>query len=225
MITPAESERLLGLYPALRDLPPALARELEAQAAPFEAPSGAVLFQQDGPCTAFVLLLAGEVEVSRPGANGREILLYRLQAGDTCVLTLNCLLGQGTYPARGLVRNTVSGLRVPYPLFQRLLDEAPAFRSAMFALFSRRLARLMSLVEGVAFAPVEQRLAQALVERGPELTATHQQLADEVGTAREVVSRQLRIWADAGLVATQRGALRLLKPDVLRAIAEPLGGE
>lgn len=223
MISADDAERLLGLYPALQGLPPALVNELRTMAMPFRAPPGAVLFEQDGPCTAFVFLLEGEAEVSRPGLNGREILLYRLQPGDTCVLTLNCLLGQGTYPARGVVRQEVAGLKVPYPLFQRLLEEGTAFRYAMFALFSKRLSRLMSLIEGVAFAPVEQRLAQILIERGPELTATHQQLADAVGTAREVVTRQLRAWADVGLVDTGRGSLRLLKPDILRAIAEPLG--
>lgn len=225
MITPSDHERLLALYPTLNGLPANLAEPFRAQVQPFQAPPGAILFDQDGPCTAFVLFLEGEVEVSRPSANGREIVLYRLQPGDTCVLTLNCLLGQATYPARAVARRPIVGLRVPYPLFQRLLDEAPAFRAAMFALFSRRLTRLMNLVEGVAFAPVEQRLAQALIERGPDISATHQQLADAVGTAREVVSRQLRVWAEAGLVATQRGALQLLKPDILQAIAEPLGGE
>ncbi len=223
MIATDDAERLLGLYPTLRGLSPGLANDLRAMAAPVQAPVGAILFEQDGPCTAFLFLLEGEAEVSRPGVNGREILLYRLQPGDTCVLTLNCLLGQGSYPARAVVRQAIAALRVPYPLFQRLLDEVPTFRSAMFALFSRRLSRLMSLIEGVAFAPVEQRLAQILIERGPELTATHQQLADSVGTAREVVTRQLRAWADAGLVDTGRGSLRLLKPDILRAIAEPLG--
>ncbi|MBL8092781.1 MAG: Crp/Fnr family transcriptional regulator [Anaerolineales bacterium] len=225
MITASDHERLLALYPTLSGLPANLAEPFRAQVQPFQAPPGAILFDLDGPCTAFVLFLEGEVEVSRPSANGREIVLYRLQPGDTCVLTLNCLLGQATYPARAVARRPIVGLRVPYPLFQRLLDEAPAFRAAMFALFSRRLTRLMNLVEGVAFAPVEQRLAQALIERGPDISATHQQLADAVGTAREVVSRQLRVWAEAGLVATQRGALQLLKPDILQAIAEPLGGE
>ena len=225
MITASDHERLLALYPTLSGLPANLAEPFRAQVQPFQAPPGAILFDQDGPCTAFVLFLEGEVEVSRPSANGREIVLYRLQPGDTCVLTLNCLLGQATDPARAVARRPIVGLRVPYPLFQRLLDEAPAFRAAMFALFSRRLTRLMNLVEGVAFAPVEQRLAQALIERGPDISATHQPLADAVGTAREVVSRQLRVWAEAGLVATQRGALQLLKPDILQAIAEPLGGE
>lgn len=225
MITADVFARLLGFYPALRGLAPDLAQQFMAQAQPFQAPPGAVLFDQDGPCTAFVLFLQGEVEVSRPSANGREIVLYRLEPGDTCVLTLNCLLGAGTYPARAVVRQVAGGLRLPHPLFQRLLDEAPEFRAAMFTLFSRRLTRLMNLVEGVAFAPVEQRLAQALLERGPDVAATHQQLADAVGTAREVVSRQLRVWADAGLLTTQRGSIQLLKPAILRAIAEPLGGE
>lgn len=216
--------RVLDLYPDLAGLSASLTDRVRAEARLFRAPEGAILFDLEGPCTGFVLLLEGEVDVSRPSASGRELLLYRLQPGDTCVLTLNCLLGQGSYPARAVVRRPVTGLMLPRALFGRLLDEAAPFRAATLALFSRRMNRLLALIEGVAFAPVEQRLAQVLVERGPVVTMTQQQLADAVGTAREVVSRQLGAWADAGLVETGRGALRVLRPDRVAAIAEPLGG-
>ena len=224
MLADATWRRVVTLYPDLAHVPDALTRRVRAEGQLFRAPVGAVLFDLEGPCTGFVLVLEGEVDVTRPSPNGRELLLYRLLPGDTCVLTLNCLLGQGTYPARAVVRRPVTGLMLPRPLFALLLDEVAAFRAGTLALFSRRMTRLLALIEGVAFAPVEQRLASLLVERGPVVAMTQQQLADAVGTAREVVSRQLGVWADAGLIETGRGALRVVRPDRVAAIAEPLGG-
>ncbi len=222
-LSDSDIAHLQTVYPALRDLSPALSAALRQQARPFEAPAGAVVFEQDGPCSMFILLLGGEVDVSRPSPTGREILLYRLRPGDTCVLTVNCLLRESAYPARAVVRQPIHGFWCPQPVFQQLLDASSHFRAAVLRLFAERLARLMALVEGVAFEPVEQRLARTLVEQGPRLTLTHQALADQLGTAREVISRQLKALAAAGAVRLSRGQIEVLKPDLLRAIAEPLG--
>jgi CRP/FNR family transcriptional regulator len=222
-ISDSDFAHLQTMYPALADLSPALTATVRQQARPFEAPVGAVVFEQDGPCSMFILLLGGEVDVSRPSASGREILLYRLRPGDTCVLTVNCLLRESAYPARAVVRQPIHGYLCPQPVFQQLLDASPRFRAAVLRLFSERLARLMALVEGVAFEPVEQRLARTLVEQGPRVTLTHQALADQIGTAREVVSRHLKGLAAAGAVRLSRGQIVVRRPDLLHAIAEPLG--
>lgn len=211
-------------YPTLGRASDDLAAALVAQARGFAAPSGAVLFDVDGPCTGFVLIFEGEVEVSRPSPSGRTLLLYRLTPGDTCVLTVNCLVGQGNYPARAVVRRPVRGVMLPRPLFERLLAEVPEFRTQTLELFSRRLSRLLTLMEGVAFEPVEQRLATLLLEQGPRVRATHQELAEMLGTAREVVSRQLGSWAEAGIVETGRGLVLVRDRTRLEAISEPLGG-
>lgn len=215
---------LARFYPVLANAPADLVAELVAASRPFDAQPGAVLFDLDGPCTGFVLIFSGQVEVGRPSAGGRQLLLYRLGPGDTCVLTVNCLVGLGNYPARGVVRERTRGAIVPRRLFERLLAEVPTFRAQTLELFSRRLSRLLSLMEAVAFSPVEQRLAALLAEHGPRVVSTQQELADMAGTAREVVSRQLGIWTQAGLIATSRGVVTVLLPDRLKAIAEPLGG-
>ena len=210
-------------YPVLATAPVGLAAELASASRPFTAEAGAVLFDQDGPCTGFGLIFQGEVEVGRPSPGGRQLLLYRLGPGDTCVLTVNCLVGLGNYPARGVVRERVRGAIVPRPLFERLLAEVSAFRMQTLELFSRRLSRLLSLMEGMAFSPVEQRLAALLVENGPAVVATQQELADMAGTAREVVSRQLGVWTQAGLIHTAGGVVTVRNAERLRAIVEPLG--
>ena len=223
MSDPAWLPELQHLYPVLATAPSSLLADLTAGARPFTAPVGAVLFDVDGPCTGFVLIFEGAVEVTRPSASGRALLLYRLAPGDTCVLTVNCLVGQGSYPARAVVRRPVRGLMVSRGTFEQLMADLPAFRHQMLALFSSRLSRLLALMEGMAFAPVEQRLAALLVEQGPQVRATHQELADMLGTAREVVSRQLGAWAEEGVVETGRGLVLVRDRRRLGAVAEPLG--
>lgn len=218
------AELLARYYPALAKAPAELTAELIAASRPFDAQPGAVLFDLNGPCTGFVLIFEGQVEVARPSAGGRQLLLYRLGAGDTCVLTVNCLVELGNYPARGVVRERARGAIIPRPLFERLLAEVPVFREQTLQLFSRRLSRLLSLMEGMAFSPVDQRLAGLLLEHGPTVEATQQELADMVGTAREVISRQLSTWTRTGLVSISRGVVTVRQAEQLRAIVEPLGG-
>ena len=143
----------LVAYPVLAGLPDGL-REAVRGARPFRAEAGAVLFDVADACAGFVLVLAGTVDVVRPHVDGRELLLYRLAPGDTCVLTLNCLLGDGLYPARGVVRSDVVGVQLPRSVFSRLLDESPAFRAAMLGLLASRLTRVLDLLEATAFSPV-----------------------------------------------------------------------
>ena len=221
---PTPSAAALRAYPVLAGLPEELAARLTREARPFRVPAGAVLFDVGSPCGGFVLVLEGAIEVSRPHPDGREILLYRLAPGDTCVLTLNALLADGVYAARAVATTGAAGMLLPRPLFARLLAEAPAFRDAMLVLLARRLDRVVELLEATAFAPVEQRLASALLDAGPVVRATHQHLADEVGSVREVVSRHLGAWARAGWVETHRGEVRVLDREALARLAEPLGG-
>ena len=141
----------LEAYPLIGGLPGELRRRVVKTGRPFRAEVGSVLFDLDGPCSGFTLILGGLVDVSRPNADGRELLLYHLSRGDTCVLTLGCLLGEGTYPARAVVRETVSGVQLPRTLFREMLDGSPAFRDAMLGMFSRRMTRLVGLLEATAF--------------------------------------------------------------------------
>lgn len=210
-------------YPALAGLPPTLRAEVERSAIPFAVPAGAVLFDVGSESSGFVLVLEGAVEVSRPAPNGREILLYRLAPGDACVMTLTALLGRATYEGRATTTAPTRGLIVPPPLFDRMLAEAPAFRSQVLGLLAGRLHRVVAVLEATAFEPVEQRLARELLARGPLVQATHQQLADAVGSVREVASRRLSAWAKDGLVESGRGTVRILDREALARIAEPLG--
>lgn len=211
-------------YPALAKLSPELDAALSRSASRFSVPAGTTLFDVGMRCAGFVLLVQGEVAVSRPSANGREILLYRLNPGDTCVMSLTALLGESEYAARATTRTKSSGYIVPAPLFRRLLDEVPAFRDQQFALLASRLNRVTEALEAAAFSPLEQRLAQALLDYETDtINITHQQLADAVGCVREVASRHCSAWANSGAIETGRGTIRILDRTALQRICEPLG--
>lgn len=213
----------LDAQPAFATLSPELRDAVRAAGRPFRAPAGTVLFDLEQACAGFVFVLEGSVDVTRPHPEGRELLLYRLEPGDTCVLTLNCLLGEGRYPARGVVRVELVGVQLPREVFGRLIGESASFRSAMLALLSARLTRVLDLLEATAFSPVDQRLAGELLDRGPFVRATQAELAEAVGSVREVVSRQLSGWARSGWVRTGRGVVEVLDAAALRRIVEPLG--
>lgn len=193
----------------LQELPRTLRELLALNARRITAPRGTVFFDVDQPCRFFVLITEGVLRVFRPGED-REIFLYTVERGQSCILTVSCLMGQTRYPARGVVEEDVVGYALPRPIFMELLDRSADFRHFIFELFGDRLTGLMALIEEVAFRRLDQRLAAHLLERGPVILATHRELANELGTAREVISRILKQFEQEGLVRLERGAIHVL---------------
>jgi CRP/FNR family transcriptional regulator len=222
MLPADEFERVAGLYGVFQQLPAHLRSALALDMRRVAAPAGYVLFDLDSACTMFLLPYTGSVRVIKPTSAGREILLYRLEPGDSCVLTASCLLGHAAYSARGVVDSDLVGYTISQAMFQRLLAESGLFREFIFRYFAERVADLMQLVEEVAFGGMDQRLANYLLERGPQLETTHQVVADELGTVREVVSRRLKQFEGRGLVRLERGQILLLDTEGLLRLAGPL---
>lgn len=214
-------DRLLGCYPALLDLPPQLRRGLGKLARPFSLPRDRVAFDLGSPCTAFMLLTAGSIRVAKPSGSGRELVLYRVSAGDLCVLTLSCLLQNQTFIARGIVESEVSGVMLPGPFLFELVDQSQAFRLYLFRFLARHAVDLAELVETVAFASVPQRLAALLGAKGTRIAITHQMLADELGSSREVISRTLETFEEQGLLVLERGQITILDRSALLKFTTP----
>ena len=205
-----DRENLLNLYPALAGLPDERLGALLRPAA-LELSAGTQVFAEHQPCQGFPLLLAGSIKVVKQSASGRELMLYRVAPGGSCIITSSCLLGRSDYNARGIAETPLRLLLVPAPAFAELmLDHAP-FRDFVFHLFAERIAELMQLVEEVAFTRLDQRLARLIVAQDRAvLNVTHQQLADELGSVREIVSRLLKGFAEQGLVALGREQLTVI---------------
>lgn len=213
-----DAARLFDLYPALGGVPAADRARLLAEAVPVGLAAGDRVFAEGDACRGFPLVLDGSVRVAKVAANGRELVLYRVRPGEGCILTSSCLLGETSYTAQGIAESGVELVLVPRPLFARLLAHEP-FRAFVFRLFSERLAELTELVEAVAFRRLDARLAARLLGHGARLQITHQELADELGTVREIVSRVLKSFAEQGLVALGRERIEILDAAGLRRLA------
>lgn len=213
--------RLLQLFPVIGQLPDAAVDEIVRTAAPRQVTAGAILFEAASPCTGFPMLIEGSVRVVKSAPSGREVQLYRVTPGDSCLLSSSCLLGGAPYAATGIAETAVTLLALPPALFHRLLAEHKPFRDYVFGLFSERLADLMALVEAVTFHKLDQRLAALLLGKGELVRTTHQGLADELGSVREMVSRLLSNFQDRGWVELGREQIRITDPAALRRLAQP----
>ncbi|MBS3916722.1 MAG: Crp/Fnr family transcriptional regulator [Sulfuritalea sp.] len=206
-------------YPVLTELPQKLRSRIADAAQTVTVPSGATLFDERQACQGFPFVLNGAIRVSKVSASGRELPLYRVTPGETCIITSSCLLGNVPYNARGTTESETIMVLLPQDLFVELLEQAP-FRNFIFGLFSERMADLMRLVEEVAFRKLDQRLAALLLGKGRIVHATHQQLADELGSVREMVSRLLKGFLEQGLVVLGREQIEIRDAAGLRRIAE-----
>lgn len=214
---PGELEQLAQLYPGLAavDLP-AAARA--AGLTPVDVPAGAALFEANAPCAGFPLVLHGEVRVARASEGGRQLELYRVVPGELCLVSSAALFGHHPLSASGTTVRPTRLLLIPPHLFERWLEN-PAFRQFVLTLFAERLADLTGLIDAVAFRRLDQRLAAALLGHGSERAITHQALADELGTVREIVTRLLRRFEREGWVELGREHIRVLDGAALRAVS------
>ena len=216
---PTLGERLLGQYPALRAVPAQEFGRMLAEGTLRQVEAGTVMFDEAQPCNGFPFVLEGAIGVSKFSENGREIQLYSVAAGESCILSSSCLLGSVDHSAHGVALSATTVFILPRPTFERLLRTSDAFRHYVFGLFAARISDLMQTVEEVAFKRLDQRLAALLLRRGPTVRATHQQLADELGSVREIVSRIARNFASQGLIRTGREQITILNADGLRRVA------
>lgn len=208
MTSPVAREKVLHLYPVLAGLPAEqLAALLQPQAV-MQLPAGAQIFAEHQPCQGFPLLIEGSIKVIKLASSGRELMLYRVTPGGSCIISSSCLLGHSAYNARGIAETPLTLLALPVSAFSALMQKDPPFRDFVFHLFAERIGELMQLVEEVAFSRLDQRLARLILARNTStLSVTHQQLADELGSVREIVSRLLKGFAAQGLVLLGREQL------------------
>lgn len=220
MLTPDAIQRLLTAYPAFRGLPSALHEQLAEQTTLVSLGQGTVIFDENQACHGFPLLLSGSVRVIKAAPSGRELLLYTVSPGESCILTTSCLLGDTQYHARGVVAEDVELAILPQPVFKALTDSHEPFRNYIFGLFSDRMTDLMQLVSAVAFQKLDQRLAALLVGRPSPIHTTHQALADELGSVREIISRLLRQFSEQGWIRLGREQIEVIDPKALNRFVE-----
>jgi len=209
-------DQVLALYPSLAQAQPGL-DELGNTLRPMRVPADTVLFSENAACQGFPLVLEGEIKVSRNSGDGRSLELYRVVPGELCLVSSASLFRSQPLSAFGITTKPSHFLLIRPELFKRWI-ETPAFRNDVLGLFAERMADLTGLIDAVAFHKLDRRLAAALLGRGQQLNLTHQALADELGTVREMITRLLRRFEREGWVTLGREQIQIVNSAALRAL-------
>lgn len=221
MITPQEYQRIAWALPLLQHAGPQLAREFQQATFFARIPQGRDVFVEGDQINAIALLISGVVRVYKIGETGREITLYRFGLGESCILTANAILSQQTFPAIATVEQEAEAVMVPADIFRAWVQRYEPWRDFIFELMSQRLASVMEIVEEVVFQRMDTRLAAFILARSQvenPLHITHQEIAAELGTAREVISRILEDFSARGLVESGRGVIAVRDQEGLKSL-------
>ena len=221
-------QQLRQAMPSLAGLPPALEEELAHNLRLMKVPAGTHVFSERDPCNGFPIVLSGRVRVSKALESGRELALYEVTPGESCVISTSCMLGSTQYGARGECATNAEIALIPREIFDRLIAEHRPFREEVLQVFADRILQLMELVESIGFQRLDRRLAAALLGKGAKVSASHQEIAEQLGVSRESVSRLLKQFEQGGCVQLGRGAIEISDAAALRRIAAGetmLGGE
>lgn len=222
-MTVAASSAWLSHFPALAALKPPSLSSLTKAARLIHANAGTHVFTPGQLPTAYLLALSGSIRVQKTSETGREIVLYRVGAGESCVLTTACLIGEEAYEAEAIAETDVEAIALPRAAFDALVAEDAVFRRFVFTSFGTRMTELLRLIDDVAFARIDTRLAAKLVDLcapGNTIAMTQQQLAAELGSAREVVSRQLQEFQRHGWITLARGTITIRDGAALKSYAK-----
>jgi CRP/FNR family transcriptional regulator len=206
-------DQLTNLFPFLRGNS-GLAVQLLGQGIRRMIGEQTPIYWEGDNCPHIALVIDGRIRVYKSSENtSREITLYEIGPGETCILNVSCILANTGYPANAIALTDLDVLLLPAGIFLRLMETNVEIRHFIFSLLSQRLAAVMTLLEEVVFNRMDERLQEYLIEKSADdlLTTTHQAIANDLGTSREVVSRLLKDMERTGRVSLARNAIRLLQ--------------
>lgn len=209
-------------FKGLSHLPDTVRADLISGSQIVNVPAGTQIFAPGQTADNLLLLLQGTVRVQQKSETGREVFLYRVHAGESCVLTTACMLAFEDYSADGIAETDVSAVAIPRQTFDDLVAKSPVFREFVFTAYSRRITDLFTLIDDIVFKRMDVRLASRLLELagvGETVHATHAVLGTELGTAREVISRTLAEFQRRGWVEQSRGEVCLTDREGLERLA------
>ncbi|SFI32902.1 Crp/Fnr family transcriptional regulator [Jannaschia pohangensis] len=210
-------------FPGLSRLEAPVKDMLRAQSKVMSLPPDTTIFGPGKSPENMLFLLDGTVRVQQVSDSGHEIVLYRIHSGESCVLTTACLLAYDDYSAEGITETDVQAAAIPRAVFDDLVARSKSFRDFVFAAFSKRITDLFVMIDEVAFQRMDVRLADRLIELADDegvVATTHQKLSVELGTAREVISRQLQEFQRRGWIAQSRGRVNLMDRTALMKLAD-----
>lgn len=217
MISEAEFQQLAAAFPFVEAISQDARETLLSAGVRVALAKGQYAFGMGSMCESFLLLTEGSVRVAT-SMEDRRLLLYRVSRGESCILTTSCIMGGEKYPADGIIESDAVAIALPEKAFHRLLQAAPPFREFVFSTFSSRIANFVRLLQEVAFKKLDRRIAKHLLGLQTE-SITHQAIASELGTVREIVSRILKSFESDGLIALSRNRVSIVDRSRLEAVA------
>lgn len=206
--------------PILSNAPDDFKAVFMQQAVKASLPAGATVCHQGNVCQQLPILLSGQARVYKLSESGKEITLYRIAPGESCVLTASCIMSNLSFPAIAETEEDVEALLIPSNTVADWFEQYPAWRQFVFEMISRRLSSILTVIEEVAFQRMDSRLANYLannVNNENCIKTTHQHIADELGTAREVVTRLLKDLEADRKIELKRGLIRILDKEKLQS--------
>ena len=218
MIDQKELDRITRSIPFLQEADTQLLQEFQQQAFLARIPTGRDIFLEGDRVEALALLISGVVRVYNIGVTGREITLYRFGLGDSCILSANAIFNQQNFPAIATVEEEAEAVMIPSDAFKDWVDRHELWRNFIINLLSQRLSSLMTVIDEVAFQRMDTRIATFLNQRsGMEnpIRITHQEIADELGSSREVISRILEDFSRQGVIEQSRGTITVVDQQAL----------
>lgn len=223
MLTGEQFEKVLHVLPTLLKGGSELTREFREKTYVSRIPAGKDVFVEGDEAESIALLLSGSVRVYKIGESGREITLYHFGNGESCILTANAILSRRSFPAIATVESEVEAVMIPADIFRDWIKRFDLWRDFIFKLLYDQLSTMMAIIDEVVFQRMDKRVAAYLINRkktGKAITVTHQEIASELGSSREVISRILGDFAERGLVTSGRGTIEIADLNALKLLAD-----
>jgi CRP/FNR family transcriptional regulator len=214
-------EALPDNIPILNEAADDFRKELKQHANRITLPADTTVCQQGNICEHLPIILNGRARVFKISETGKEITLYRIEEGESCVLTASCIMSDISFPAIAVTERPSDALIVPAAKVTHWLEDFPVWRQFIFKMVSLRLSSILTVIEEVAFQRMDNRLANYLLNaagQDSQIQTTHQQIADELGTAREVITRLLKDLEADGKLTLQRGLISLIDKQALSSM-------
>jgi CRP/FNR family transcriptional regulator len=213
------TQKLLSLFPLIKNANDNKGKNITHYSKQVVVPAGTSIFHSGDSCQHYMLVISGSVKVYTCSENGKELVLYHITPGNSCILSTSCLLSSKQYPAEGITETDVIALSIPANIFNQFLDQSSTFRQLIFDTYSQKISTLIALINKISFSRLDLRISRFLLENSSvntPLIITHQSLATELGSAREVISRQLKAFENKNWVKLSRGKIEIINHEALQ---------
>jgi len=212
--------KLSKLVPFFKDSPPEVDNEFAKNVIFKKIPKGQFIAMEGENCNYLPIVKSGLVRVYKLSQNGQEMTLYRIKPGESCILTMSCLLTNEQFPAIAFTETESEIILIDAKSIKSWVNKYTVWRDYIFNYMSSIILKVLTLLENTTFNRTETRIIDFLLlnsdEKGDQLTLTHQHIASEIGTSREVVSRILKELESQQIIKLSRGSISILKKEALK---------